>query len=82
MMKKGEDFEYLAQIVVRNKREENAYCLVKAGNYNDLSDPWLKQCKQENILTAMPLFGKIRKNDSWPAYEDQICRLYRKFCSK
>lgn len=77
MMQLGERSEYLAQITIKSRRTEKSYGLTKIGCYPKIVYP--KNCVEENPLTAMPLFGYFRKSDQWPGFEDQICRLYRKF---
>lgn len=77
MMQLGGRSEYLAQITVKSKKDEDAYGLTKIGYYPDISYP--DDYCDENPLTAMPLLGKQRRDDAWPGYEDQICRLYKKF---
>ena len=77
MMQMGENSEYLAQITIKSKKDEVAYDLVRIGNYPGVTMPDIHG--NENPLVAMPLFGRLKKNDYWPAYEDQICRLFRKY---
>jgi len=79
MMRLGERLEYLAQIVTKSRRQENSYDFTKIGCYTNLSNLLLDSYQNENPQTAMPLFGRLKQNDLWPAYEDQVCRLYRKF---
>lgn len=79
MMYFGERAEYLAQIVLKSKRQENAYNLTKIGCFKKTGDSLLETFKNENPLTVMPLLGRLKKDDPWPAYEDQICRLYKKY---
>ena len=76
MMERGDKAEYLAQITVKSRRDEAAYGLTKIGCFPDIPLPGDRA--EENPLTAMPLFGRMKKDDRWPGYEDQICRLYRK----
>lgn len=77
MMCAGNKSEYLAQITIRSQKDENAYGLTKIGCYPNISAP--DDYGKENPLTAMPLLGRLRKSDLWPGYEDQICRLYKKY---
>ena len=78
MMQSGGKYEYLAQIVIKSKRGENSYDLTKIGCFTKDNETLLDDYN-ENPLTAMPLFGTLKRNDLWPAYEDLICRLYRRF---
>lgn len=82
MMQFGERFEYLAQIVIGSKSEEMSYDLTKIGCYIPSGESLMDCYKEENPLVAMPLFGRLKRNDVGPAYEDQICRLYRRFKRK
>lgn len=77
MMQLGDRSEYLAQVTIKSKKEENAYGFTKIGYYPNI--PHLVDHFDENPLTAMPLFGRMRRDDLWPGYEDQICRLYKKY---
>lgn len=77
MMYMGDWTEYLAQIEIKSKKAEETFGLTKIGCFPNLllpGDP-----AKENPLTAMPLFGKLRRTDFWPAYENQICILYRAY---
>ena len=76
MMCKGDQAEYLAQIILKSKKAEEAYGLSKVGYFPDILLPD-DRVVEENPLTAMPLFGQVRRDDLWPGYEDQICRLYK-----
>lgn len=82
MMQLGERLEYLAQIVIKSKREEKSYDLTKVGCYIPSGEPLMDHYNGENPLVTTPLFGRLKRNDVRPAYEDQICRLYRKFKQK
>ena len=77
MMCMGDKAEYLAQITLKSKKAEEAYGLTKIGCFPDIVLP--DDHVEGNPLTVMPLFGQVRRNDLWPGYEDQICRLYRKY---
>lgn len=76
MMCRGDKAEYLAQITIKSKKAEKAYELTKVGCFPDVLFP--DDRVEENPLTTMPLFGHLRRDDLWPAYEDQICRIYRR----
>lgn len=76
MMRMGDRAEYLAQIMINSKKGENDFELTKIGCFPNVPHPG--DSRDENPLTAMPLFGRLRKTDLWPRYEDLICRLYRK----
>lgn len=77
MMQLGDKSEYLAQITIKSKKDENAYGLTKIGYYPNISYP--NDYVDENPLTSMPLLGRVRRDSPCPSYEDQICRLYRKY---
>lgn len=69
--------EFLAQMTIKSRRGENAFKLTKVGHFPNIElpdDPAI-----ENPLTAMPLFGFIRKGENWPLYEDQVCGFYRDY---
>lgn len=77
MMRLGEKSEYLAQMSIKSEQEE-AFCnLTKIGHYPDVHHP--VNNIEENPFTAMPLQGRTRQSKHWPGFEDQICRLYRKY---
>lgn len=76
----GDKAEYLAQITIKNKKAEEAYGLSKIGCFPNVLLP--DDHVEEDPLTAMPLFGRVRRDDLWPGYEDQICRLYKKYGQK
>ena len=80
MMYLGDKTEYLAQMTIKTKKAEEALGLSKVGCFPHIPLPGNPD--EESSLTAMPLFGKMKKNDIWPAYEDQICRLYRNFSKR
>ena len=73
----GDKSDYLFQIAVKSKQDELSYGFTKIGNYLDVELP--SDCLDENPKVAMPLYGRLRKDDAFPFYEDQICRLYRRF---
>ena len=77
MMQLGEKSEYLAQITIKSKKEEESYGLTLVGCYPDIHRP--NNYWGENPCTAMPLLGRTKQSNQWPGFEDQICRLYRKF---
>lgn len=77
MMCMGDKAEYLAQITIKSKKAEESYGLSKVGRFPNVLLPG--DYVEENPLTAMPLFGRVRRDDLWPGYEDQICRLYKKY---
>lgn len=77
MMQLGERSEYLAQITIKSKKGEKSYGLTKIGCYPDI--PNLCNYLEENPSTAMPLWGSAGRCNPWPGFEDQICRLYKKF---
>lgn len=76
MMRHDLGWDYLAQITINSKREEHRYELTSIGYFPDIALP--NDRTEENPLSAMPLFGRIKKNDPCPRYEMQICRLYKK----
>lgn len=72
-------FEYLAQIKINSKRAENGYKLSKIGCFPDVSLP--DDYCDTPPLVAYPLFGKMKCYGEIPAFEDAICRQYKKFCT-
>lgn len=76
MMKHDQGWDYLTQIIVNSRKEELGYKFTKIGNFSDMKLP--EDRTIENPLTAMPLFGNLRGSDTYPAYEDQIIRIYKK----
>lgn len=77
MMYMGDKVEYLAQITVKSKKEEASCEITKVGCFPDVLLPY--SYVKENPLTAMPLFIKKKGGEKWPGYEDQICRIYKKW---
>lgn len=77
MMQLGDKSEYLAQITIKSKKEEESFGLTLIGCYPCIHHP--RDYRIENPCTAMPLLGFTKRNDQSPGFEDQICRLYRKF---
>lgn len=77
MMNHDRKWDYLAQLTFKSKKEEQSYDLVKIGNFPDVMLP--SDRTEEDPLCAMPLFGYLKKGDAWPDYEDQICRIFRKY---
>jgi hypothetical protein len=75
MMKHGEKWDYLTQITIKNKKDELLYGLQKIGNFPNISYP--ADRTDEDPLTAMPMFGCLKSTDSYPCYEEQICRIYK-----
>ncbi|MBQ8812970.1 MAG: hypothetical protein IJZ85_00525 [Lachnospiraceae bacterium] len=75
MMRMGDKTEYIAQMTLKSKRAEKACGLTKIGCFPDISFP--DDCVVLDLLTAMPLFGMVRRGESWPGYEVQVCVLYK-----
>ena len=73
----GNHIEYLAQITIKSKKAENALELCKIGCFPNIQFPGNPAA--ENPLTAMPLFGRMRRTDIWLGYEDQICSFYKRY---
>lgn len=76
MMEHDGKWDYLVQIILKNKKDELSYGLTKIGNFPNI--PYPIDRADEDPLAAMPIFGYLKKTDTYPNYEDQICRLYRK----
>lgn len=79
VMQSGEKCEYLTQITIKSKSDESSYDLEKIGCFIDSKTSLQGSYKEECPLTAMPLFGKLKRDDLWPSYEDQICRFYKQY---
>jgi len=79
VMRFGEKFEYLTQIKITSKRNERSYDLEKVGCFIDSKNNLADSYKKEDLLTAMPLFGRLKRNDLHPSYEDQICLFYKEY---
>lgn len=77
MMKHGDKWDYLVQINPKNKKEEQSYELTKIGNFKGIQPP--TDCTTEDPLVSMPMHGYLKKTDICPFYEDQICRIFKKF---
>lgn len=78
MMRLGQKFEYLAQITIKSRRQEKGYELTPIGCFPRSNTPFPCCYEEENPLTAMPLFGRIKPEDAFPGFEDQVCRLYKR----
>ena len=76
MMEHDGKWDYLVQIILKNKKDELSYGLIKIGNFPNI--PYPIDRADEDPLAAMPMFGYLKKTDTYPYFEDQICRLYRK----
>lgn len=76
MMNYGDQADYMVQICVKSKREEASYEFAKIGNFLGITAP--ADCKEENPLVSMPVFGKFKSTSEYPSYEKQICMLYKK----
>lgn len=74
MMCMGAKWDYLAQLDITSKRKENAYELTKLGYFPNIPLP--PNRTDEDPRTSMPLWSWKRKDDPWPMYEEQICRIY------
>lgn len=79
MMRHGERWDYLAQIEAKSKRYLDSYELKKIGNFPDLLPP--EDRTEENPLVAMPMFGALKKEDSYPDFENQVCNIVSR-CNK
>ena len=75
MMKHDGKWDYMSQISPRSKKDELGYELTKIGNFSDLRLPIDRT--DENPLVARPLFGYLRKEDTFPCFEEDICRMYQ-----
>lgn len=75
MMKHDGKWDYLTQITIKNKKDEMLYGLQKIGNFPNIQYP--ADRTEEDPLTAMPMFGCLKKTDFYPFYEEQICRIYK-----
>ena len=73
----GNHIEYLAQITIKSKKAEDALELCKIGCFPDM--PFPGNPAKENPVTAMPLFGRMRRTDIWLGYENQICSFYKRY---
>lgn len=80
MMCHGNKWDYFVQIAPTSKKDERSYELTKIGNFQGIIPP--QDQAKEIPCVAMPMFGKLRVSDSRPAFEDQICRIYKKLGQK
>lgn len=76
MSRGGKKWDYLAQLVLKSKKDEAAYGLTRIGTFPDAGAP--KDRTTENPLVTMPLFGKLKRDSLLPDYEDTVCQLYRR----
>ena len=76
MMEHEEKWDYLVQIPLSSSRQEKMYQLTKIANFQDIPLPTDRA--EEDPRVAMPLFSRTTKQCPQPAYEDQICRIYRR----
>lgn len=77
MMPHDNGWDYLGQITVKSKKAEQGYNFTKIANFTDIVPP--PDRTTENPLVSMPIFGRLRKDECYPGYEDQICSLYRDY---
>lgn len=73
----NETCDYFFQIIPKNKKDEQGYEMSLIGSYPDISLP--TDHAEENPMVVMPIFGRMKKDDIRPAYEDQVCRLFKRF---
>lgn len=76
IMPHAEKWDYLVQISISSAKQERMYQLTKIGNFKDILLP--ADRAEEDPRVAMPLFSNTSKQCPLPAYEDQICRIYRR----
>lgn len=77
VMQHDDKWDYLVQITIKSKSDEKKYGLIKLCNFKGITLPL--DSTQENPLVAMPMHGCLNKGDMYPGFEDQICRLYKRF---
>lgn len=75
MARNGGKWDYLAQITFKGKKDEAAYELTRIGSFPGAGSP--EDRAVEDPLTVMPLFGKLRRDNITPEYEDAVCRIYK-----
>ena len=63
-------------MTIKSARAEEGLGLRRLGNYPGVIPP--EDRTEENPLVSMPFFGPLHKGDTRPAYEDLVCRLYRR----
>ena len=77
MMPHGDKWDYMVQVTPKSKQDELNYHLTKIGNYKNVILP--SDRTEENPVVAMPMYGCLKKGDTIPFFEEQICRLYKRF---
>lgn len=70
-------WRYQCQIILKSKKDELFWNLNKIGSFPQAKQP--DDGEVENPYLAMPLFGKLRKTDTIPIFEESICRAYQKY---
>lgn len=79
MMCHGKIWDYLAQIEAKSKRYIDSFKLTKLGNFQNIPHP--ADRTDENPLVSLPLFGVMKKENSYPDFEDQVCNIIAR-CKK
>ena len=77
LMCHDQKWDYLVQMKITSKRAEHSFQLKKTGNFRGIIPP--SDSTVENPMVSMPMFGISPKQTQYPFYEEQICRLYKKY---
>ncbi len=78
MQADGGKQQYLVQILLKSKQDELGFGMTKIGTFPEIIVP--EDAAIENPYVSYPFFGLLHKEDAQPAYETDICRLYRRNC--
>lgn len=75
MMDHDGKYDYLGQLVFKNKKDEEQWALQKIGNFPNAGYP--NDASDEDPLLSMPFFGVLHRKSQTPDYEDLVCHLYK-----
>lgn len=72
----GNRWDYLAQIYFKNRKDEEAFNLSYIGNFPEAGMP--DDASVEDPRVAMPLFGKLKREDILPSYDNDVCSIFKR----
>lgn len=75
MPAEGNCWDYLAQISFKSKKDEKAFDLSYIGSFPDAGMPG--DASVEDPQVSMPLFGKLKREDILPNYDNDVCLLFK-----
>lgn len=76
MSGEGNCWDYLAQIHFKNKKDLEAFDLSYIGSFPAAGMP--DDASIEDPRVAMPLFGKLKREDVLPSYDIDVCSVFKR----